>query len=58
MCGTRSLAFVVAAMSRLMSKTPQKALEVGRALLGYIKANPGGLHYFKDVPNDGWGEGS
>ena len=50
------LAFGVSAMSRLMSKNPQKALEVGRALLGYLKATPGDLHYFKNVPNDGWGE--
>ena len=48
--------FGVSAMSRLMSKNPQKALEVGRALLSYLKATPGGLHYFKNVPNDGWGE--
>ena len=45
-------------MSRLMSKNPQKALEVGKALLSYIKANPRDPHYFKEIPNDGWGERS
>ena len=50
------VAYGVATMSRLMSKNPQRALEVGHALLRYIKANPGDLHYFKEIPNDGWGE--
>ena len=35
---------------------PPKALEAGQALLSYIKANLGDLHYFKEIPNDGWGE--
>ena len=43
-------------MSRLISRNPEKAWPVGYALLSYIKANPGDLHYFKDIPNDGWGE--
>ena len=43
-------------MSRLIARNPLKALEVGRVLLNYIKANPGGLHYAKHFPNDGWGE--
>ena len=43
-------------MSRLMSKNPHKALEVGTALLAYIKKNPGDLHYFRDMPNEGWGD--
>eukprot|EP00435_Cladocopium_sp_Y103_P021236 s2552_g5.t1 len=52
------LAYGVSTMSRLISRNPQKALEVGEILLGYIKANPGDLHYFKHFPNDGWGERS
>eukprot|EP00435_Cladocopium_sp_Y103_P006432 s2514_g2.t1 len=43
-------------MSRLMTKNPVKALEVGHALLSYLKDNPGDLHYGKDFANDGWGE--
>ena len=50
------LAYGVSTMSRLMSKNPHKALEVGTALLAYIKKNPGDLHYFRDMPNEGWGE--
>ena len=50
------LAYGVSAMSRLMARNPLKALEVGRVLLNYIKANPGDLHYAKHFPNDGWGE--
>eukprot|EP00435_Cladocopium_sp_Y103_P053777 s587_g17.t1 len=52
------LAYGVSAMSRLMTRNPQKALEVGNVLLNYIKANPGDLHYFKHFTNDGWGERS
>eukprot|EP00435_Cladocopium_sp_Y103_P037718 s3180_g10.t1 len=52
------LACGVSAMSRLMARNPEKALEVGRVLLSYIKANPGHLHYFKHFSNDGWGERS
>ena len=50
------ISFGVATMSRLISRNPEKAWPVGYALLSYIKANPGDLHYFKDIPNDGWGE--
>lgn len=50
------LAYGVATMSRLMTRNAQKALEVGQALLKYISSNPGDLHYFRDLPNDGWGE--
>eukprot|EP00435_Cladocopium_sp_Y103_P017368 s2125_g4.t1 len=50
------LAYGVSAMTRLMSRNPQKALEVGHVLLKYIKAKPGDLHYFKYFSNDGWGE--
>ena len=50
------ISFGVATMSRLMSRNPEKALQVGHALLSYIKAVPGDLHYFRDIPNDGWGE--
>eukprot|EP00435_Cladocopium_sp_Y103_P007195 s4968_g2.t1 len=52
------LSFGVSAMSRLMSLNPQKALEVGKALLSYVKSNPGDLHYCKHFANDGWGERS
>ena len=52
------LAYGVATMSRLMTKNPQKALDVGFALLRCIKSNPGDLHYFRDMPNDGLGERS
>ena len=52
------ISFGVSAMSRLMSRNPQKALEVGKALLSYIKSNPGDLHYCKHFANDGWGERS
>ena len=43
-------------MSRLMTRNPQKALDVGQALLRYLKSNPGDLHYTRDIPKDGWGE--
>jgi len=42
--------FGVSTMGRSMSKNPQKALEVGHALLSYIKVNPGDFHYFRDIP--------
>eukprot|EP00435_Cladocopium_sp_Y103_P031550 s2731_g8.t1 len=52
------VSFGVAAMSRLMSKNPKRALEVGKALSSYVKSNPGDLHYCKYFANDGWGERS
>ena len=50
------LAYGMATMSRLMTKNPEKPVEVGHALLRHIKTNPRYLHYFREMPNDGWGE--
>ena len=50
------LSYGVSTMSRLMTRNPQKALDVGQALLRYLKSNPGDLHYTRDIPKDGWGE--
>eukprot|EP00435_Cladocopium_sp_Y103_P032651 s1805_g8.t1 len=52
------LSYGVSTMTRLITRNPQRALEVGRILLNYIKANPGDLHYFKEFSNGGWGERS
>ena len=43
----------VATMSRLISKNPEKALQIGQALLKYIHKVPGGLHFSGRA--DGWG---
>ena len=43
----------VATMSRLMSKNPEKALQIGQVLLKYIHKVPGGLHFSGRA--DGWG---
>ena len=48
------LAFGVAAISRLVTRNPAKAIEIGHGLLAYVKGNPGGLHYPKDIKNK-WG---
>ena len=50
------LSYGVSTMSRLMTRNPQKALDVGHALLRYLKSNPGDLHYTRDIAKDGWGE--
>ena len=39
------LAMGVAAISRLMTKNPRKAIEVGQMLLSYVKGTPGDLQY-------------
>ena len=39
------LAMGVASISRLMTKNPKKAIEVGQMLLSYVKGTPGDLHY-------------
>lgn len=39
------LAFGVAAVSRLVTKNPKKAIQIAHVLLSYIKGNPGDLHY-------------
>ena len=38
------LTFGVATLSRMVTKNPAKAIEIGRILLAYIKGNPGDLH--------------
>ena len=43
----------VASMSRLMSKNPARALQIGNALLKYVFKVPGGLHFSGKVR--GWG---
>ena len=43
----------VSTMSRLMSKNPAKALQIGQALLKYIHKVPGGLHFSGRA--EGWG---
>ena len=49
------LAHGVAAMSRLMTKAPHRAVMIGTSIMKYLKGNPGlGLHYTANVPDD-WG---
>ena len=49
------LAHGVATMSRLMTKAPVKAIQIGTTLMKYVKGNPGvGLRYTTNVPDD-WG---
>ena len=49
------LAHGVATMSRLMTKAPVKAIQIGTTLMKYVKGNPGvGLRYTTHVPDD-WG---
>ena len=45
----------VATMSRLLSRNPKKAVEIGYVLLQFIKGCPGGLHYPKEPPSGLWG---
>ena len=49
------LAFGVSAMSRLVTRNPAKAIEIGYVLLRYVKGNPGGTHYPRTVPGGDWG---
>ena len=44
----------VATMSRLLSKNPKKAVEIGYVLLKFIRGCPGGLHYTKGPPSGPW----
>ena len=49
------LAHGVATMSRLMTKAPLKAIQIGTTLMKYVCGNPGvGLRYTTHVPDD-WG---
>ena len=48
------LTFGVAAVCRLTTKNPVRAIEIGQLLLKYIKGSPGYLHYPAGVPNK-WG---
>eukprot|EP00438_Fugacium_kawagutii_P019078 Skav200865 [mRNA] locus=scaffold3214:128100:133379:+ [translate_table: standard] len=49
------LAFGVASMSRLTTYNPTKAVEIGMALLRYVKGNRGGMRYPAGIPNPEWG---
>ena len=48
------LAYGVAALSRLMTKNPKRAIEIGHNLLAYVKGNPGDMHYPKEI-HQKWG---
>ena len=48
------LTYGVSALSRLVTKNPMKAIEVGRILMAYVKGNPGDLHYPREI-HDKWG---
>lgn len=48
-------AFGVSSMSRLTTCNPEKAVEIGMALLKYVNGNPGGMHYAAGVPHGEWG---
>ena len=49
------LVFGVSAMSRLTTKNPKKAVEIGYVLLKYLYGNPGGMHYPQTIPGGDWG---
>ena len=49
------LVFGVSAMSRLTTKNPKKAVEIGYVLLKYLSGNPGGMHYPQTIPGGDWG---
>ena len=49
------LVFGVSAMSRLTTKNPKKAVEIGYVLLKYLHGNPGGMHYPQTIPGGEWG---
>ena len=46
----------VATVCRLATRNPVRAVEVGLALMEYVKGNPGGLFYTEGVPGNVWGE--
>ena len=46
----------VATVSRLATRNPARAVEVGLALMEYVKGNLGGLFYTEGVPGNVWGE--
>ena len=45
----------VSVMSRMVSKNPCKAVEIGYALLKYVNGNPSDMHYPREVPHGAWG---
>ena len=49
------LVFGVSAMSRLTTKNPKRAVEIGYVLLKYLHGNPGGMHYPQTIPGGEWG---
>ena len=49
------LVFGVSTMSRLTTKNPKKAVEIGYVLLKYLHGNPGGMHYPQTIPGGDWG---
>ena len=48
------LAYGVAALSRLVTRNPAKAIEIGQSLLAYVKGTPGDLHYPQKIKKK-WG---
>ena len=44
----------VAAMSRLVTRNPLKAVQIGHILLKYVNGNPGGMHFPSEV--NPWGK--
>ena len=44
----------VAAMSRLVTRNPLKAVQIGHILLKYVNGNPGGMHFPSGV--NSWGK--
>ena len=48
------LAYGVAALSRLMTKNPKRAIEIGHNLLAYVKGSPGDMHYPREI-HQKWG---
>ena len=48
------LVFGLSAMSRLVTRNPVKAIEIGYALLKYLHGNPG-MHFPKTIPGGEWG---
>eukprot|EP00438_Fugacium_kawagutii_P007554 Skav217693 [mRNA] locus=scaffold1925:59391:64646:+ [translate_table: standard] len=49
------LSFGVMTLCQLCTRNPKKALEVGDALLRYVKGNAWSLHYSKEVLGGAWG---
>ena len=46
----------VAAVCRLATKNPVKAIEIGMTLMEYLKGNPGSLRYTADIPTEPFGK--